>query len=75
METTGNAKFGAEDVLEAPTGFVTDEMMEKADAWKERDESALAAVCRRAEAGEDITVALIGGSIMVAAGIVVTLFT
>ncbi len=63
METTGNAKFGAEDVLEAPTGFVTDEMMEKADAWKERDESALAAVCRRAEVGEDITVALIGGSI------------
>ena len=53
----------AGDVLEAPTGFVTDEMMEKADAWKERDESALADVMRRAEAGKDITVALIGGSI------------
>ncbi len=49
--------------LEPPTGYVTAEMMEKADAWKDRDESALAAVMRRAEKGEDITVALVGGSI------------
>ena len=65
MEIAGDVRnaAGAEGALEAPTGFVTDEMMEKADAWKERDESALAGVMRRAEAGEDVTVALIGGSI------------
>ena len=63
MEAAGNAIIGAGDVLEPPTGYVTLDMMEKADAWKDRDESALAAVLRRAEDGEDITVALIGGSI------------
>ena len=54
---------GGTDVLEPPTGYVTGEIMDRADAWKDRDESALAAVMRRAEAGGDVTVALIGGSI------------
>ena len=65
METTRDVRSaaGTEGVLEAPTGFVTAEMMEKADPWKDRDESPLAEVMRRAEAGEEVTVALIGGSI------------
>ena len=53
----------AEDALPAPTQFLTDALYEKADAWKDSDLRALAAVMRKAQSGEPVTVAVIGGSI------------
>lgn len=47
----------------APTDYVTAEQMALADPWAGSDESAIAAVMRKAESGEKITVAVIGGSI------------
>ncbi len=57
---------GAEEtknVREAPTSYVSEEEMALADYWKGSDEAALAKVMKKAEKGEKITVALIGGSI------------
>lgn len=56
----------AEDVPEpiAPhTDYVTDEMYRQAISFLQGDLSRLAAVMRRAQAGEEITVGVIGGSI------------
>ena len=45
------------------TNFVTADMMASADLWLDQDDTAVADVMRRAEAGESITIAVIGGSI------------
>ncbi len=48
----------------ALTDYVSDELMAQADLWtKVTDNSALAAVMRKAAAGEKVTIAVIGGSI------------
>lgn len=46
-----------------PTDYVTAGQMALADPFAGSDEAALAAVMRKAEAGETVTVAVIGGSI------------
>lgn len=45
------------------TDYVTEEMYERATSFKQGDLTRLAAVMRKARAGEDITVGVIGGSI------------
>ena len=45
------------------TGYVSEEGMAEADMWSSCDDAALAAVMRKAEAGEKVTIACIGGSI------------
>ena len=51
------------EVTEPLTDYVTDELMQSADMWASCDDTALAAVMRKAEAGEQVTIACIGGSI------------
>lgn len=63
QESMTNGESGSYEPVEAPTSFVTDEMYKTATASKDTDISRLAAVMRRAEAGDEITVAVIGGSI------------
>ena len=53
----------AEGDLPTLTNYLSDELYQKAVPWENCDDSALAAVMKKAERGEDITVALIGGSI------------
>jgi len=50
-------------VVPAWTDYLTEEDMQKATPWQVCDNSALAAVMEKAEAGEAITIATIGGSI------------
>ena len=45
------------------TDYLTEEDMQVASPWKVIDNSALAAVMKKAEAGEPVTIACIGGSI------------
>ncbi len=45
------------------TDYVTPELMERADMWGSCDDTALAAVMKKAAAGEKVTIACIGGSI------------
>lgn len=45
------------------TDFVSEEEMALADQWPSCDDAALAAVMRKAESGEPVTIACIGGSI------------
>lgn len=52
-----------EQTLPPHTSFLTEEEMALADMWPVCDDGALAALMRRAEAGEPVTVACIGGSI------------
>lgn len=47
----------------APTGFLTPEAYAEADMWSTCDDAALAAVMKKAKAGEAVTIACIGGSI------------
>lgn len=47
----------------SPTDYVTEAQMALADPWAGSDESAIAAVMRKAEAGEPVTIAVLGGSI------------
>lgn len=51
------------DTKPAPTNYVSEEEMALADYWKGSDESALAKVMKKAESGEKITIAVLGGSI------------
>ena len=57
-----NVPEGAE-IVEPLTDYVTDELMQRADMWPSCDDTALAAVMRKAAAGEPVTIACIGGSI------------
>lgn len=52
-----------EQVLQPRTSFLTEEEMALADMWPVCDDGALAELMCRAEAGEPVTVACIGGSI------------
>ena len=45
------------------TDYLTEEDMQTASPWKSIDNAALAAVMKKAEAGETVTIACIGGSI------------
>lgn len=51
------------NVISARTDYLTEEDMQVASPWKICDKAALAAVMKKAEAGEPITIATIGGSI------------
>lgn len=53
----------AKTLAASPTDYVTTAQMALADPWAGSDESAIAAVMRKAEAGETVTIAVIGGSI------------
>lgn len=54
----------AQDGMQAPpTDYVSEELYASADQWGSCDDAALAAVMRKAEAGEPVTIACIGGSI------------
>lgn len=46
-----------------PAGYVTQDQMKLAQPWKDMDESALYQVMRRAQVGQQIRIAFIGGSI------------
>lgn len=50
-------------LVSCPTDYVTPEQMALADPWAGSDESTIAQVMRKAEAGESVTIAVIGGSI------------
>ena len=50
-------------VLPARTDYLTEEDMQAASPWQSCDNTALAAAMKKAEAGEPITIAAIGGSI------------
>ena len=50
-------------IIPTPTDFVTEEYMAQADMWKVCDDTTLAAVMKKAAAGEPVTIACIGGSI------------
>ena len=54
---------GTEAVVPPLTDYVSAEEMERADMWGSCDDTALAAVMRKAAAGEKVTIACIGGSI------------
>lgn len=57
-ETSGTA-----DAPAPLTDYVTEEYMALADMWASCDDAALAAVMRKAESGEPVTIACLGGSI------------
>lgn len=64
-DVTGSAETPAilREAVPAHTDYLTEEDMQKASPWKVCDNSALAAVMKKAEAGEPVTIATIGGSI------------
>lgn len=47
----------------SPTDYLSDSQIALADPWGGSNESALASVMKKAAAGEDVTIAVIGGSI------------
>ena len=64
VETEAPAEVEPEFVgVPLKTDYVTEEMYERATAFLEGDLTRLAAAMRKAQAGEEITVATIGGSI------------
>ena len=64
MENTDSEElFGQENVPALTTDYLTDEMYEEATAFKEGDLSRLAKAMNKAKNGEEITLAVIGGSI------------
>lgn len=54
---------GATELTPPLTDYLTEELMQRADMWGNCDDTALAAVMRKAAAGEPVTIACIGGSI------------
>lgn len=57
------AAVTGEPAVPARTSYLTEEDMETANPWKQENLSSLAAVMKKAAAGEDITIAVLGGSI------------
>lgn len=53
----------ARETVPAWTDYLTEEDIQKASPWQSCDNSALAAAMKKAEAGEPVTIATIGGSI------------
>lgn len=65
-EDSGAPEADREEPIEPvspSTDYVTEDMYQRAIAFRQGDLTRLAAVMRRAQAGEDITVGVIGGSI------------
>lgn len=62
-ETESGTEVDAPEPISPHTDYVTDEMYQRAVSFQQGDLSRLAAVMRRAQAGEEITVGVIGGSI------------
>ena len=62
-ETPVPTEAPARTPVSAKTDYLTEEDMQKASPWQVCDNSALAAVMKKAEAGEPVTIAVIGGSI------------
>lgn len=63
VQQTAPAPEHTEGGVELRTDYVTEEMYERATSFLEGDLTRLAAAMRKAQAGEEITVAVIGGSI------------
>lgn len=62
--TTETQESADAQAVKAPlTDYLTDEQFALADQWNSCDDTALAAVMRKAAAGEKVTIACIGGSI------------
>jgi lysophospholipase L1-like esterase len=61
--TEQDTQTAKKETLAPLTEYVNDEEMAKADQWASCDDSALAKVMRKAENGEPVTIACIGGSI------------
>lgn len=62
-EAENGTSAEAPEPIPAHTDYVTEEMYQRAISFQQGDLSRLAAVMRRAQAGEEITVGVIGGSI------------
>lgn len=62
-ETPVPTETPVRNVVSARTDYLTEEDMQVASPWKVCDNAALAAAMKKAEAGEPITIAAIGGSI------------
>lgn len=60
QETTAKTQ---KDTVAAPSDYVSEELMAEADKWQSCDDSALAAVMKKAMNGEKVVIAAIGGSI------------
>lgn len=66
VDANGTQENSASDSVEVTpplTDYVSDELMQRADMWPNCDDTALAAVMKKAAAGEQVTIACIGGSI------------
>ena len=61
--TATEAPAPGRNVVPAWTDYLTEEDMQKASPWQVCDNTALAAAMKKAEAGEPVTIATIGGSI------------
>lgn len=62
-EEAGESAEEKASVCIPATEYLTEEEMERADLWQSCDDTALAALMRRARDGEAVTIACIGGSI------------
>ncbi|MBR6643751.1 MAG: SGNH/GDSL hydrolase family protein [Lachnospiraceae bacterium] len=62
-ETVAPTEAPKRTTVPARTEYLTEEDMKTASPWQVCDTAALAAVMRKAEAGEPVTIATIGGSI------------
>ncbi|MBO5057485.1 MAG: SGNH/GDSL hydrolase family protein [Lachnospiraceae bacterium] len=61
--TDSNPAAPEKDPVSPLTDYVSEENMALADMWNSCDDTALAAVMKKAAAGENVTIACIGGSI------------
>lgn len=62
-QSTGTTEAPTRTTVPARTEYLTEEDMQVASPWQVCDNTALAAVMKKAEAGEPVTIAAIGGSI------------
>lgn len=62
-EDAGDTDNASDGMQAPPTDYVPEAFYASADQWDSCDDAALAAVMRKAEAGEPVTIACIGGSI------------
>ncbi len=63
LETGSQAEENVRTVVPSLTDYVSEELYAVADQWPSCDDRALAAVMKKAEAGEKVVIACIGGSI------------
>lgn len=62
-ETAANTETDIRNVVPPLTDYVSEELYAVADQWPSCDDRALAAVMKKAAAGEKVVIACIGGSI------------